>query len=56
MEEKEEKATNNASGKSVKIIHTVKAITNGGKDPYVLKAMARAKDRLRHRLIEINGG
>jgi N-acetylmuramic acid 6-phosphate (MurNAc-6-P) etherase len=56
MEEKEEKTMNNTSEKSVKIINTVKTMTNGGKDPYVLKAMARAKDRLRHRLIEINGG
>jgi hypothetical protein len=56
MAEKGEKERDNMFGKSVKIINNSKTINISEKDPYVLKAMERAKDRLRHRLIEINGG
>ncbi len=56
MAEKGEKERDDMFGKSVKIINNSQILNMGEKDPYVLKAMERAKDRLRHRLIELNGG
>ncbi|NLW56379.1 MAG: hypothetical protein GX050_07180 [Firmicutes bacterium] len=52
----EEKGKEQSSNQAVKIINSVKSVMNGGKDPYVVKAMERAKLRLRSRLSEINGG
>lgn len=56
MGNNEEKKKEQSFGQVVKIINSVNASSNGGKDPYVVKAMERAKVRLRSRLSEINEG
>ena len=42
-------------GQAVKLINSAKILTAKSKDPYVIKAAERAKDRLRSRLLELNG-
>ncbi|HEY8392982.1 MAG TPA: hypothetical protein VIL83_09690 [Capillibacterium sp.] len=51
MEEKKEGGS--SFGQAVRVTNTVKTVMAKGKDPYVLKATERAKDRLRSRLLEI---
>ena len=50
-----EKGKEQSSNQTVKIINFVRSAMHGEKDPYVVKAMERAKLRLRSRLSEING-
>ncbi|HHT47761.1 MAG TPA: hypothetical protein GXZ98_00500 [Firmicutes bacterium] len=52
----EKKQDNIVYGQAVRLTNAGKTSTEKGKDPYVLKAAERAKDRLRSRLLEINGG
>ncbi|NLY91808.1 MAG: hypothetical protein GX081_09450 [Firmicutes bacterium] len=54
MRKLEEKKEGDSSfGQAVRVTNTVKTVMAKGKDPYVLKATERAKDRLRSRLLEI---
>ncbi len=39
---------------TVHIINTVKTLTAKSKDPYVIKAVERAKNQLRNHLLELN--
>mgnify|MGYP000921752927 FL=1 len=55
MGSSEEKGKEQSANQAVKKINTVKSTMNEGKDPYVVKAMERAKLHLRSRLSEING-
>lgn len=53
MEEKRE--GDSSFGQAVRLVNTAKSLMAKGKDPYVLKAAERAKDRLRSRLLEMSG-
>lgn len=52
MEEKKEKGS--SFGQAVRVTNTAKTVMTKGKDPYVMKAVERARDRLRSRLLEMN--
>ncbi len=52
MEEKKE--GDSSFAQTVRIINTVKTLTAKNKDPYVIKAVERAKNQLRNHLLELN--
>jgi len=50
----EKKEGDSSFGQAVRVTNTAQTVMVKGKDPYVLKATERAKDRLRSRLLEIS--
>ena len=53
MEEKKDE--DRTFGQAIRLSNTEKTLTaTKGKDPYVVKAAERAKDRLRSRLLELS--
>ena len=50
----EKREEDGSFAQTVRIINTVKTLTAKSKDPYVLKAVERAKNQLRNHLLELN--